>query len=128
MTTAGPILWISLLLTIFCALALIPVFLLMRSSNQSKRLMEVTSAPLRLQESVAEARHWATRILLGLVHFVRTRLGLAQDEKLRQKLLAAGLREASDVDTYFGIRLLGPVAAVLAGTFIRGNTLCGSWP
>ena len=123
MTTAGPILWISLLLTIFCALALIPVFLLMRSSNQSKRLMEVTSAPLRLQESVAEARHWATRILLGLVHFVRTRLGLAQDEKLRQKLLAAGLREASDVDTYFGIRLLGPVAAVLAGTFIRGNTL-----
>jgi tight adherence protein C len=123
MNVAGPILWISLLLTIFCALALIPVFLLMRSGNQSKRLMQVTSAPLRLQESVAEARNWAMRILLGLVHFVRTRLGLAQDEKLRQKLLAAGLREASDVDTYFGIRLLGPVAAVLAGTFIRGNTL-----
>ncbi len=58
-----------------------------------------------------------------MVHFVRTRLGLAQDEKLRQKLLAAGLRETSDVDTYFGIRLLGPVTAVLAGTFIRSNTM-----
>ncbi len=62
-------------------------------------------------------------MVLGVVHFVRTRLGLAQDEKLRQKLLAAGLRESSDVDTYFGIRLVGPVAAVAAGTFIRSNTI-----
>ena len=85
--------------------------------------MDVTRAPLRLQEGAAAARNWVTRILLGVVHFVRTRLGLAQDEKLRQKLLAAGLREASDVDTYFGIRLLGPVTAVLAGTFIRSNTM-----
>ncbi len=60
--------------------------------------------------------------LLALAHFIRTRLGFAQDEKLRQKLLAAGLRESSAVDTYFGIRLLGPIAAVLAGTFIRSNT------
>ena len=58
----------------------------------------------------------------ALARFVRTRLGFAQDEKLRQKLLAAGLRESSAVDTYFGIRLLGPIAAVLAGTFIRSNT------
>ena len=123
MNTMSPALLISLMATLFCTLALIPVFLLMRSSNESKRLIEVTRAPLRLQEGAAEARHWAMRMLLGGVHFVRTRLGLAQDEKLRQKLLAAGLRQAADVDTYFGIRLLGPVTAVLAGTFIRSNTI-----
>ena len=46
----------------------------------------------------------------------------SRDEKLRQKLMAAGLRESSAVDIYFGMRLLGPVLAVLAGTFIRQNT------
>jgi tight adherence protein C len=47
---------------------------------------------------------------------------LEQDEKLRQKLLAAGLRESGAVDMYFGIRMVGPVLAVLAGTFVRENT------
>jgi len=123
MNTLSPLLLVSVMLTLFCALALIPVFLLMNSSHESKRLMDVTRAPLRLQEGAVAARSWVMRMVLGGVHLVRTRLGLAQDEKLRQKLLAAGLRDASDVDTYFGIRLLGPVTAVLAGTFIRTNTM-----
>ncbi len=61
-------------------------------------------------------------MLLGVVRFVRTRLGLEQDEQLRQKLIAAGLRAPSAVDTYFAIRLIGPVLAVLAGTFMPQNT------
>jgi len=94
----------------------------MRGSKESKRLTEVTQAPLRLEEERTDSQNPAMRLLLGLAHFIRTRLGFAQDEKLRQKLLAAGLRESSAVDTYFGIRLLGPVTAVVAGTFIRSNT------
>ncbi len=76
--------------------------------------MEVTRAPLASQdEQPAEtANRRMQTCCSAVVRFVRTRLGLAQDEKLRQKLLAAGLREASDVDTYFAIRLLGPVTAV----------------
>ena len=110
------------MVTVFCALAAILVAVLMRGSNEAKRLMEVTRAPLRSEPAGGGARNPASRLLLGLARFVRTRLGFAQDEKLRQKLLAAGLRESSAVDTYFGIRLLGPIAAVLAGTFIRSNT------
>src|ERR1700723_169481 len=55
MNTMSPALLISLMATLFCALALIPVFLLMRSSHESKRLMDVTHAPLRLQDGAAEA-------------------------------------------------------------------------
>jgi tight adherence protein C len=94
----------------------------MRGSNEAKRLMEVTRTQLRSEPAPGGARNPASQLLLGLARFVRTRLGFAQDEKLRQKLLAAGLRESSAVDTYFGIRLLGPIAAVLAGTFIRSDT------
>jgi tight adherence protein C len=112
---------ISWMVTVFFAVAAVLVALLMRGSNEAKRLMEVTRAPLS-STSPGPSRNPATGPLLGLVRFIRTRLGFAQDEKLRQKLLAAGLRESSAVDTYFGIRLLGPIAAVLAGTFIRSNT------
>ncbi|MFZ0792517.1 MAG: type II secretion system F family protein, partial [Candidatus Korobacteraceae bacterium] len=113
---------VSSMVTVFCALAVVLVALLMRGSNEAKRLMEVTRTPLRSDAAGNGARTAAWRRLLAPAHFVRTRLGFAQDEKLRQKLLAAGLRESSAVDTYFGIRLLGPIAAVLAGTFIRSNT------
>jgi len=114
---------ISWMVTVFFAVASILVALLMRGSNEAKRLMEVTRAPLSVSsQGPGGSRNSAAGLLLGLARFIRTRLGFAQDEKLRQKLMAAGLRESSAVDTYFGIRLLGPIAAVLAGTFIRSNT------
>ncbi len=122
MSSMSPVFAISLMITIACALAMIPVFFLMRNPGETKRLMEVTRAPLRLDEEPAERQNPAKLVLLAVVRFIRTRLGFAQDEKLRQKLFAAGLREGSAVDTYFAIRLLGPVVAIVAGTFIRSNT------
>lgn len=122
MNNMSPVMAISLMVTITSALAMIPVFFLMRGSGETKRLMEVTRAPLRLDEEPAERQNPAKRVLLAMVRFLRTRLGFAQDEKLRQELFAAGLRESSAVDTYFAIRLLGPVVAILLGTFIRTNT------
>ena len=123
MNAMSPALMISLMVTIFCALAAVPVFLVVRGAEESKRLMDVTRAPLRLEGPAADSANPAMLALLGVVRFVRTRLGFEQDEKLKQKLMGAGLRKSSAVDTYFGIRLLGPVLAILAGTFIRDNTL-----
>lgn len=120
MNGASPVLVISVMLMVFCVLALVPVIMAVRSSDEAKRLMEVTRSPLRL-EAKGEPGNRASRVLLGVVRFVRTRLGLEQDERLRQKLIAAGLRAPSAVDTYFAIRLIGPVLAVLAGTFMPQN-------
>ncbi len=117
----NPLLIVSLTVTCFCALAVLPVYLLMRNAEQARRLMEVTRAPLRLREEGIDGNP-AKQALFAAVHFARTRLGLAQDDKLQRKLMAAGLRDPSAVDVYFGIRLLGPVLALLAGTFIRENT------
>jgi len=121
MSNMSPAFVISLMVTIACALAMIPVLLMSRRPGQAKRLMEVTRAPLRLEEP-AERENPAKVAVHAVVRFVRTRLGLAQDEKLRQKLFAAGLRDSSAADTYFAIRLLGPVVTIVAGTFIRTNT------
>ena len=124
MSHVSPLFVISLMVTVACALAMIPVFFLMKNSDESRRLMDVTRAPLRLDGEPAEKQNPnpMTRILLGLGRFLRTRLGFAQDEKLRQRLFAAGLREGTAADVFFGVRLLGPVIAILVGTFIRTNT------
>jgi len=126
MNGASPVLIVSVMATVFCALAAVPVFLAVRSSERAKRVLQVIKAPLRLQEEKpVVVGNPFSRILLRAVHFVRTRLGFEQDEKLRQKLLSAGLRDSAAVDTYFAIRLIGPVLAVVAGTFMPQNT--GFW-
>ena len=121
MSGASPVLTISIMVTVFFALAMLAVFLLTRGAGEAKRLMEVTRAPLRLEQE-ADAGVPAKRMLLKVVRFVRTKVGFAKDEKLKTKLFAAGLREPSAVDTYFAIRLLGPIIAIVIGTFIRQNT------
>jgi tight adherence protein C len=123
MNTISPVLLVSLMLTLFCGLALVPVLLWLRTGDQGKRLIEVTRPPWRLPDKGDDGGRSVKDLVLRVARFARTRLGLAEDEKMRQKLFAAGLREASDVDTYFGIRLLGPVLAIIAGTFIRTDTI-----
>ena len=121
MNTINPIFVISLLITVFCAVAAAIIWLVTRSSEQSSRLQALTRAPLRLDSETLKSNR-AVSALLAIVRFLRTRIGFSQDEKLRQKFLAAGLRENSAIDIYFGLRLLGPVLGVLAATFIRQNT------
>lgn len=124
MNQASPLLIASVMATVFCALAAVPVLLALRSSERAKRLLQLTKASRRQAEEKPVAQgNPGMRLLLRVIHFVRTRLGLAQDEKLRQKLLSAGLRDAAAVDTYFAIRLIGPVLAVVAGTFMPQNTV-----
>jgi tight adherence protein C len=117
----NPLFSVGLWLTVFFATAVIMVLVWNRASYQSTRLMEVTRAPLKMSQEQQKGSR-VVGALLSLVRAVRTRLGFSQDEKLRQRLAAAGLREQSAVDFYFGLRMLGPVLAVLAGTFIRQNT------
>ncbi len=120
----GPAIVISLLVIVLCALAAVIIALLVRSTEPAKRLMRLTraAAPAPAPDKTGDEGDGATRLLLSALCLLRTRLGLAQNERLRLKLLAAGLRQSVAVDIYFGIRLLGPVLAVLAGTFIHQNT------
>lgn len=112
---------IGLLATVFCGLAAAIVFVLVRSSDPAKRLMRVTR--VSAADKTAASNGGVMELFVRAVRAVRGFLGLEQNEQLREKLLAAGLRRPVAVDIYFGIRLLGPVLAVLAGTFIRHNTV-----
>ena len=112
---------IGALTSVIGALAAAILFLLVRASEPAKRLMEVTRKSGAAGEAAPPSS--VMPVLLRVVRSVRGWLRLEQNEELRQKLMTAGLRGSAAVDTYFGIRLLGPVLAVLAGTFVRENTV-----
>jgi len=54
---------------------------------------------------------------------LRGRFGLAEDEKVKQQLLSAGLRSSRSMNAYFASRFLGPAIGVVCGSLIRTNTV-----
>ena len=122
MNGMGAAVVISVLVTVLLGLTAAIVYLLVSPAQSARRLLQVTQCVPATGESATRRTKLCTCLLLGAVRLLRTHLGLAEDEKLRQKLVGAGLRQDSAAEIYFGIRVLGPVLAVLVGTFIRQNT------
>jgi tight adherence protein C len=118
------ILLLSIVITAFCAAGLLVMLYRMMPSRYARRIMEVTRTTATL-DALVEERTGPVQQVLALVRSVRTRLGFEDNKKLRQRLRAAGRRNESDIDLYFGLRLLAPLVAVVAATFIPGDS--GIW-
>ena len=118
------ILLLSIVVTALCAAGLLVGLYLIMPSRHARRIMAVTRTPAAL-DVLAEERTSLTQRALGFVRLVRTRLRFQDNEKLRQRLIAAGRRSKSDIDLYFGLRLMAPLFAIVAATFIPNNT--GLW-
>jgi len=115
------ILLLSIVATAFCAAGLLVGLYMMMPSRHARRIMEVTRTPATF-EAVVEERTNLVQRALEMVRSVRTRLRFEDNEKLRQRLIAAGRRSKSDIDIYFGLRLLAPLVALVAATFIPNNS------
>jgi tight adherence protein C len=118
------ILLLSIVITAFCAAALLVALSTMMPSRHARRILEVTRAPVAFDVAVEGRTNMGQRAL-QLVRSLRTRLRFQDNEKLRQRLISAGRRNKSDIDVYFGLRLLLPLVAIVAATFIPNNS--GFW-
>jgi tight adherence protein C len=111
---------VAIALTIFFSIMLLLV-VLHPGSSSSRRLRAVTAtewvATRRMQQ-----RHNARQAVLRLARQLRERVGLSESERLRAKFFAAGLRTPGAMELYFAARMLGPVAAVIAASFVASNT------
>jgi tight adherence protein C len=54
---------------------------------------------------------------------LRVRFGLAEDEKVKQQLLSAGLKSSRSMNAYFASRILGPLLGLVCGSLIHTNTV-----
>jgi tight adherence protein C len=115
------IFYVALLLAIFCVVVLIGAPWFFRPTNEAKRLLEVVSSE-RPDKRRIRPRELAREGLLNLARAFRGRLGLSEDEKLRQRFVSAGMRGGGRIDVYFVSRFVGPLLGILGGSFIHNNT------
>jgi tight adherence protein C len=109
---------LSVVMTAICGAGLLVALYATLPSRQARRVKLLTHSPAA-RDVVVEQYAPLQRVLQALGG-MRTRLRLEDNEKLRQRLIAAGWRGQNDINLYFGLRLLTPLAALAVSTFIPG--------
>lgn len=115
------IFYIALMVTVFLILALLLAPVILNPSPAAQKILEMVQSnrPDRRRVGLKER---ASDSILSVARVLRSRFGLADDDKLKQRLLAAGLRNSQSTNTYFTIRILLPIVGLITGSFFHHNT------
>jgi tight adherence protein C len=114
-------LYLSVAITLFCCTLFFASLIVFWSPSSTRRVLEVT-ANAQLGELRPRRGKRIQQAILRMVRGLRAKIGLAEGERLRQRFVNAGLRGPGPAEKYFAAQMLGPVAAVIGGSFIRSNT------
>lgn len=106
-------------ITIFSGMGLLGSIMLTRTSRAvSERVYQVTiGATVRARPKVSKGNELQKNIFAG-VRWLRSKLGMTENAKLLARFSHAGLKSSGARDTYFAAKMLGPVGAILIGSFI----------
>ncbi len=106
---------------LFCAATLLLSLVFGQLSRAGKRAQEVMTRTLALAPHPTGKKR-AGHIFERTVRGIRSWVGLADDARLRERFLRTGRRGGGHLEIYFAARMLGPVIAILIGSFISSNT------
>ena len=109
-------------LTVFLVLALLIAPALMRPSPAARRILEMVQSSRPDQRKVGTKERLQVKIL-SMANSVRIRLGLAEDEKLKQQLYSGGIKTSRGANAYLTSRFLGPVIGLALGSLVPSNTV-----
>jgi tight adherence protein C len=117
-----PLFFCCVLIMVFSAMGLLASVMLTRTSRAvSARMFQVTlGMTAKLQPKVPRSDE-LQKNLFAAVRWIRSKLGMTENAKLLERFAHAGLKSSGARDTYFAAKLLGPVLAVLAGSFIPSS-------
>lgn len=116
------IFYFAVTVTVFLVVALLFAPTMLRPSPAAQRILNMAHSARLDTRKVGNKERVQERIL-QVAKALRARLGLAEDEKLRQRLISAGMRNAESMDLYFAVRFAGPIVGIVVGSFIKQNTL-----
>lgn len=108
--------------TICCVITLIAAPWFLRPSRQERRILEAVSSERPDRRRISGKEMIKEKFLVTARAF-RAKIGLSEDEKLRQRFVSAGLKGANPLDVYATARFLGPLMGIIGGSFIPGNTM-----
>jgi tight adherence protein C len=114
--------FVAVAFTGFCVLALAVLPFVLKPSTQAARMMELVTST-RPDKRTVRVKEQTQEKLLAIARDVRARLGLGENTKLKIRLQAAGMRDASTPDVFFAAQLIVPLVGAFAASFIPQNTL-----
>ena len=106
----------------FCVLALAVLPFVLKPSAEAARMMDLVTST-RPDQRTVRVKEQTQEKLLSIARDVRARLGLGENTKLKTRLMAAGMRDASTPDIFFAAQLVTPLLGAFAASFIPVNTL-----
>lgn len=115
------LLYIAIVIAVLLLVALVSAPWLLGPSDEARRLFDVVTSTRPDRRTISRKEQY-TEKLLAAARTIRGRLGLSEDEKLRQRFVSAGMKRGSKMDFYFIARFLMPLAGIIGGTFIPKNT------
>lgn len=118
----NPFLYAALSITSFCAVALLAAPVLLRPSQEAKRILEIVKSTRPDARTIGRKERVQEKVLAAARAF-RSHIGLAEDPKLRQRFISAGMHGRESVDVYFTARFLFVAAGILCGSFVTQSPL-----
>jgi tight adherence protein C len=112
----------ALTLTVFLVFALIFAPVILRPSPAARRMLEMVRSN-RPDERNVGSKERMQEAVLSMARGLRIRLGITEDEKVKQQLLSAGVRTSQGMNAYVASRYVGPVLGLVCGSLIHTNTV-----
>lgn len=118
-----PIIFYAVLgLIIFGVVALLLTPNLFRPSPEAQRVLDIAKSERPDQRTIRGKEQLQTR-LLGAASELRVRLGLADNPRLKARLVQAGVNPNTSADIFFAAQFLTPLAGAVIGTLVGSNTI-----
>jgi tight adherence protein C len=116
------IFYIALALTVFLLVAMLLAPMILRPSPAARRMLEMVQSTRPDKRSIGYKER-VQGTILSLAASLQARLGLTEDERVKQQLLGAGIRSTRGMNAYAASRFVGPVIGIACGSLIRSNTV-----
>jgi tight adherence protein C len=91
---------------------------LFRPSPEAQRILDVVTSTRVDRRTIGDKERIQDR-LVGIATRLRVRVGLAEDPKLKERLVAAGIHSSNSVDIFFAAQFLVPLAGAVLGSLPR---------
>lgn len=116
------LLYLGTAVTLFCVALLLGASLLKQRTPESKRLLDVVDGN-RVEAPKESAGPQRKERMLLWARLLRIKLGLVESEKLKVRLMTAGMRDRSTADVFFAAQFLIPLAMAFGASFAPDNTI-----
>ena len=114
--------YLALTFTVFCVVTLLMTPMLLKPAPEIQRVLDVTAGKGKeLRDEVK--KDGLNDKIMGAARALRGKLGFGEDEKLKARLQAAGMRGSGSSDMFFAAQFLTPLVGAFGGSFIGDNTL-----